>query len=46
MQAAKFYWPNTDGHSPVVSFFLPNYTQQDHYTETFGLWYSQQVNKQ
>ena len=26
--------------------FLPDYTQHNLYTETFGLWFSQQVNTQ
>ena len=34
-----FFWPSTDRHSLVVSF-LPDYTQQEWYTERLGLWYS------
>ena len=41
----KFFWASTDAHSPVVGF-LTDYTQQVRNTETFGLWYSQQVNNQ
>ena len=30
---------------PLLSF-IHDYTQQEQYTETFSLWYSQQVNQQ
>ena len=42
--AADFFWPCTDKHSPVVSFFTWLYTVIQ-FTETFSLRYCQQVNK-